>query len=31
MMAYILKRNGFAAGAPLPSDVDALDALIIEK
>jgi mono/diheme cytochrome c family protein len=31
MMAYILKRNGFAAGAPLPSDVDALDALIMEK
>lgn len=31
IMAYILKRNGFAAGAPLPSDVDALYNLIIEK
>jgi mono/diheme cytochrome c family protein len=31
LMAYILKRNGFKAGAPLPSDVDALDNLIMEK
>jgi mono/diheme cytochrome c family protein len=31
LMAYILKRNGFKAGAPLPSDVDELDALIMEK
>lgn len=31
MMAYILKRNGFQPGAELPSDVDALDQLILEK
>ena len=31
LMAYILKRNGFRAGAPLPSDFDALDYLIMEK
>jgi mono/diheme cytochrome c family protein len=31
LMAYVLKRNGFPDGAPLPSDVDALDHLIIEK
>ncbi len=31
LMAYVLKRNGFRAGAPLPSDVDALDYLIMEK
>jgi mono/diheme cytochrome c family protein len=31
LMAYILKRNGFRPGAPLPSDLDALDYLIIEK
>ncbi len=31
LVAYILKRNGFRAGAPLPSDVDALDYLIMEK
>jgi mono/diheme cytochrome c family protein len=31
IMAYILKQNGFKAGAPLPSDIDALDALIMEK
>ena len=31
MMAYILNRNGFKAGAPLPSDADALDKLIMEK
>ena len=31
LMAYILKRNGFRAGAPLPSDIDALDYLIMEK
>ncbi len=31
LMAYVLKRNGYRAGAPLPSDVDSLDNLIIEK
>lgn len=31
LMAYILKVNGFASGAPLPSDIDALYGLIIEK
>ncbi len=31
LMAYILKRNNFAVGAPLPSDVDALYSLIMEK
>lgn len=31
LMAYILKRNGFQPGAPLPSDLDSLDYLIIEK
>jgi len=31
LMAYILKRNGFRAGAPLPTDLDALDHLIMEK
>jgi cytochrome c len=31
LMAYILKRNGYQAGAELPSDVDALDNLIVEK
>jgi mono/diheme cytochrome c family protein len=31
LMAYILKRNGFAAGAPLPSEVDALYELTIDK
>ncbi|MGV8989381.1 MAG: c-type cytochrome [Cypionkella sp.] len=31
LMAYILKQNGFPEGAPLPSDVDALDYLIVEK
>jgi mono/diheme cytochrome c family protein len=31
MMAYILKQNGFQAGAPLPSDLDALDALTMTK
>lgn len=31
LMAYVLKHNGFAAGAPLPSDVDALDQLVMEK
>jgi hypothetical protein len=31
LMAYILKRNGFQAGAPLPSDDDALNYLIMEK
>ena len=31
LMAYILKRNGFKTGAPLPSDFDALDYLIMEK
>ena len=31
LMAYILKRNGFKAGAPLPTDLDALDQMTIEK
>lgn len=31
LMAYILKRNGFQPGAPLPSNLDELDQLIIEK
>ncbi|HEV7718473.1 MAG TPA: c-type cytochrome [Arsenicitalea sp.] len=31
VMAYVLKQNGYAAGAPLPSDSDALDHLIIQK
>jgi S-disulfanyl-L-cysteine oxidoreductase SoxD len=31
LMAYILKRNGFNAGATLPSDLDALETLIMEK
>lgn len=31
LVAYILKRNGFRAGAPLPSDVDQLDYLMMVK
>lgn len=31
MMAYILKRNGYPAGAPLPSDSDALYNLTMTK
>ncbi len=31
LMAYVLKRNGFKAGAPLPSDLDELDNLIMQK
>lgn len=31
LMAYILERNGFASGTPLPSDVDQLYNLIMEK
>lgn len=31
LMAYILKRNGFQPGAALPSDLDALDHVLIEK
>lgn len=31
LMAYILKRNGFSAGAPLPASSDALYELTIEK
>lgn len=31
LMAYILERNGFRAGAALPADVDALYSLIMEK
>ncbi|MCC6303585.1 MAG: c-type cytochrome [Rhodobacteraceae bacterium] len=31
MMAYILKLNGYQPGAPLPSDLDALDYVIMEK
>lgn len=31
LMAFILRENGFQSGAPLPSDVDALNTLIVEK
>jgi mono/diheme cytochrome c family protein len=31
MMAYILKLNGYQAGAELPSDTDALDHLLMQK
>jgi mono/diheme cytochrome c family protein len=31
IMAYVLKRNGMRPGAPLPSDVDALYELTLEK
>ena len=31
LMAYILKWNGVQPGAPLPSDLDALDGLTMEK
>lgn len=31
LMAFILKENGFSAGEPLPSDVEALNNLIVEK
>jgi S-disulfanyl-L-cysteine oxidoreductase SoxD len=31
LMAYILKTNGYKAGAELPSEVDALYELVIEK
>jgi cytochrome c len=31
IMAYILKKNGFKRGAPLPSNVDALEQLIIKQ
>jgi len=31
LTAYILRRNGFQAGAPLPSDLDLLDNLFMEK
>ena len=31
LMAYILKRNGVQSGASLPSDLDPLNYLIIEK
>jgi mono/diheme cytochrome c family protein len=31
LMAYILKQNGVQPGAALPSDLDALDHLIMEK
>ena len=31
LMAYVLKRNGYQAGAPLPSDVDALDNIVLDK
>lgn len=31
LLAYILKRNGYMEGAPVPSDLDALDRLIIRK
>jgi hypothetical protein len=31
LMAYVLKENGVQPGAPLPSDMDALDYLVMEK
>lgn len=31
MMAYILKRNGYSAGAPLPSNVEELYNIIVTK
>jgi mono/diheme cytochrome c family protein len=31
LMAYVLKRNGYQAGMELPSNVDALDNLVLEK
>ncbi len=31
LVAYILKRNGFRAGAPLPTDLDTLDYLTMVK
>ncbi len=31
LMAYILDRNGFSQGAPLPDDLDALDQLTMTK
>ena len=31
MMAYILKKNGFKSGAPLPSDIEELEQLIMKK
>ena len=31
IMAYLLKRNGFAASAPLPDNVDTLYELVIQK
>jgi len=31
LMAYVLKWNGFQPGAPLPTDLDALDEVIIDK
>ncbi len=31
LVAYILKRNGFKAGAPLPTDLDLLDYLMMVK
>ena len=31
MMAYILKRNGFQSGKPLPSEVEELENIIMKK
>lgn len=31
LMAYILKRNGFKAGAPLPSDLNVLGSIVVKK
>lgn len=31
MIAFILRENGIAPGAPLPTNADALDHLIVEK
>ena len=31
LMAYILQENGFPAGDPLPSDMESLNKLIVQK
>lgn len=31
LMAFVMQMNGFDAGAPLPSDTDSLDKLVLEK
>jgi cytochrome c2 len=31
VMAYVLQRNGYDAGAPMPANADALDKFVLEK